>query len=74
MAALTTAERRVHRCVWLTARLLLSAVVDLSAYQARFHVSERSYYRDLDLLRRIGIELQAERADRGRVRFVSESL
>lgn len=71
--ALPASDLRVKRCVWLYSRLRDRGAVDYRAYQRHFHASDRSYRRDLNLLRRIGVRMESVR-DHGRVAFVSEAL
>lgn len=71
MAALSSGDLRVQRCVWLYSRLAHRGHVDFPAYRRRFEASRTSYSRDLATLQRIGVGFEAER---GRVRFVREVL
>lgn len=73
MAALSAGDSRVQRCVWLYSRLTKRGGVNYTAYRRRFEATERSYYRDLATLQRIGVGFESVR-DHGRVNFVREAL
>jgi predicted DNA-binding transcriptional regulator YafY len=64
---------RIHRCVWLYARLASRGSVDYRSYHRRFRTSVSSYYRDLAILQHIGVRVESIR-DHGTVAFVSEAL
>lgn len=72
-APISAADLRVKRCVWLYSRLVQRGSVDYRAYRRHFGATERSYYRDLSTLRRIGVRVESVR-DHGQVSFVSEAL
>ena len=47
------------RLVWLTARFARRELVSVDDYRSRFGVSLRSFYRDADVLRQAGFEIQS---------------
>jgi hypothetical protein len=49
---------RLVRLVWLTARFARRELVSVDDYRIRFGVSMRSFYRDVDVLRQAGFEIQ----------------
>lgn len=67
-------RRQAHRVAWLTATLLTKHEVTLAAYRAKFSAPPRTYYRDLVVLKQVGIGFRSRRDHGGRVVLVGLSI
>jgi predicted DNA-binding transcriptional regulator YafY len=65
--------RQAHRTAWLALKLCTHGEIAYSHYHRRFGAAEATFYRDLALLRQIGVQIESKR-DHGRVRFIRAAL